>query len=571
MAVIGIDLGTTNSLACIWKDGKAQLIPNSFGEYMTPSVVGVDDDKNIIVGKTAKERLISHPDKTVSSFKCFMGTDKKIILDDKEYRAEELSSLVLRKIKEDAEYYLGESVEEAVISVPAYFNDNGRSATKLAGELAGFKVERIINEPSAAALAYGIDTAEDNTYLVFDFGGGTLDISIVDIFDGVIEIIAVAGDNHLGGDDFNLAVAKYFCAENGLDFDLIPAEQRAIILKQAELCKITLSSSSKAGMVASVNGADYSLVLNSNMLLKATASIFDRIKAPMSKALTDASMTADDISDVILVGGSSHMPLVQKYLESLFKREIRCTVSPDTAVAVGVGIVTGIKSRDDGIKDIVLTDICPFTLGINNYNDADPYRPIFFPLIERNTTLPASVEHDFYTSVNNQREINISVAQGEKYYFAGNLKLGEITVDVPPAPAGKEGVTVRLTYDINGILQIDVTRIGTNKTKSKTIISNKQLSEDEISRRLAELEKLKIHPRESDEVIYLVARAERLFEESKADTRDIIRERLQYFNSVVESQDLRKIRIACENFKKFLDIADYAGGDPFADEGDLYD
>ncbi len=571
MAVIGIDLGTTNSLACIWKDGKAQLIPNSFGEYMTPSVVGVDDDKNIIVGKTAKERLISHPDKTVSSFKCFMGTDKKISLGDKEYRAEELSSLVLRKIKEDAEYYLGESVEEAVISVPAYFNDNGRSATKLAGELAGFKVERIINEPSAAALAYGIDTAEDNTYLVFDFGGGTLDISIVDIFDGVIEIIAVAGDNHLGGDDFNLAVAKYFCAENGLDFDLIPAEQRAIILKQAELCKITLSSSSKAGMVASINGADYSLVLDSNMLLKATASIFDRIKAPMSKALTDASMTADDISDVILVGGSSHMPLVQKYLESLFKREIRCTVSPDTAVAVGVGIVTGIKSRDDGIKDIVLTDICPFTLGINNYNDADPYRPIFFPLIERNTTLPASVEHDFYTSVNNQREINISVAQGEKYYFAGNLKLGEITVDVPPAPAGKEGVTVRLTYDINGILQIDVTRIGTNKTKSKTIISNKQLSEDEIKRRLAELEKLKIHPRESDEVIYLVARAERLFEESKADTRDIIRERLQYFNSVVESQDLRKIRIACENFKKFLDIADYAGCDPFDYEGDLYD
>lgn len=571
MAVIGIDLGTTNSLACIWKDGKAQLIPNSFGEYMTPSVVGVDDDKNIIVGKAAKERLISHPDKTVSSFKCFMGTDKKIILDDKEYRAEELSSLVLRKIKEDAEVYLGESVEEAVISVPAYFNDNGRSATKLAGELAGFKVERIINEPSAAALAYGIDTAEDNTYLVFDFGGGTLDISIVDIFDGVIEIIAVAGDNHLGGDDFNLAVVKYFCGENGIDFDLVPPEQRAIILKQAELCKITLSSSSKAGMVASINGADYSLVLDSNMLLKATASLFDRIKAPMSKALTDASMTANDISDVILVGGSSHMPLVQKYLESLFKREIRCTVSPDTAVALGVGIVTGIKSREDDIKDIVLTDICPFTLGINNYNEEDPYRPIFFPLIERNTTLPASVEHNFYTSVNNQREINISVAQGEKYYFANNLKLGEITVNVPPAPAEKEGVTVRLTYDINGILQIDVTRIGTNKTKSKTIISNKYLSDDEIKRKLAELEKLKIHPRDNDQVIYLVARAERLFEESKADRRVIIRERLQYFNSVVESQDLRKIRIACEDFKKFLDVMDYTGCDPFDYEGDLYD
>lgn len=257
------------------------------------------------------------------------------------------------------------------------------------------------------------------------------------------------------------------------------------------------------------------------------------------------------------------MPLVQKYLEALFKREIKCSVSPDTAVALGVGVVTGIKSRNADIKDVVLTDICPFTLGIDNYNDEDPYRPLFFPLIERNTTLPASVEHDFCTSVDKQRKITISIAQGEKYYFDSNLKLGEISVSVPPAPAGRKGVTVRLTYDINGILQVDVTRIGTNNTKSKTIISNNTLSDDEIRKKLAELEKLKIHPRNNDEVKYLNARAQRLFEESKADTRALIRSRLQYFNSVVESQNLRKIREASVNFSKFLDIIDYTDNDPF--------
>lgn len=563
MAVIGIDLGTTNSLACVWKDGKSVLIPNSFNEYLTPSAVGFDDEGSLLVGKIAKERLISHPDKTAASFKCFMGTDKKILVDGREFSAVELSSFVLRRLKEDAEAFLNEKVDEAVISVPAYFNDNGRSAVKLAGELAGLKVERIVNEPSAAALAYRMSDDSCNTYLVFDFGGGTLDVSVVDIFDSVIEIIAVASDNHLGGDDFNLAIAKFFCSQNGLDFESLLPEQKAIILKQSELCKISLSSNSRVGMMARIDGKDYSMVFDNNTLLKAGAELFDRIKAPIAKALNDAEMTAEDISEVILVGGSSHMPLVRKYLEALFRREIKCSVSPETAVAIGVGVVTGIKSRNDDIKDIVLTDICPFTLGVDNYNEDDPYRPIFFPLIERNTTLPASVEHNFCTSVNNQRKITISIAQGEKYYFAGNLKLGEISVSVPPAPAGKEGVTVRLTYDINGILQVDVTQIGTNKTKSKTIISDKTLSADEVKKKLAELEKIKIHPRNNDEIKYLNARAERIFEESKADIRTLIRGRLQYFNSVVDSQNLRKIREAAIDLSKFLDVIDNMDSDPF--------
>lgn len=561
--IIGIDLGTTNSLAAVWKDGKSVLIPNSFGEFLTPSVVGVDDEGNILVGKIAKERLITHPDKTVSSFKSFMGSRKDLKLGDRQYSPEELSSFVLRKLKEDAEVFLGESVDEAVISVPAYFNDNGRNATKLAGELAGLKVERIINEPSAAALAYGISNESEDTYLVFDFGGGTLDISIVDIFDSVVEIVSVAGDNHLGGDDFNLAIANYFCTENGLDYELLPNEIKAILIKQAEQCKITLSTQEKAAVMLNLNNKDYSLILDNNKLLSATANLFERIKKPILKALSDASLYSDDISDIILVGGSSHMLLVRKFLESLFDRDVNVSVSPDTAVAVGVGVAVGIKERNEDIKDVVLTDICPFTLGVNIHNENDPDNCFFSPLIERNTTLPASYEDVLCTACDNQREIVVKIAQGEKMYFNNNLYLGEVSMNVPPRPAGKEKILVRLTYDINGILQIDVKSMSSGKSKSKTIINNSRLSEKEIEKKIKELEKIKVHPREFEENKFLVARAERLYEEARGDMRDFILRRIQYFNSVVDAQDKRKIRIEGENFSRFLDSVENNLNNPF--------
>lgn len=564
MAVIGIDLGTTNSLASVWKDGKSVLIPNSFGEFLTPSVVGVDDEGNILVGKIAKERLISHPDKTAASFKSFMGSRMQIKLGDKEYAPEELSSFVLRKLKEDAEAYLGETVDEAVISVPAYFNDNGRNATKLAGELAGLNVERIINEPSAAALAYGISKDSEDTYLVFDFGGGTLDISIVDIFDSVVEIVSVSGDNHLGGDDFNLAIANYFCSENGMDYDLLPNEVKAILIKQAEQCKISLSTQEKAAVMLNYNDKDYTLILDNNKLLSVTANLFERIKKPILKALGDASLYADDISDVILVGGSSHMLLVQKFLESLFDRDVTVSVSPDTAVAVGVGVAVGIKERNEDIKDVILTDICPFTLGVNIHNENDPDNCFFSPLIERNTTLPASYETVLCTVCDNQRELCVKIAQGEKMYFNNNLYLGEVTMNVPPRPAGKEKILVRLTYDINGILQIDVKSMSSGKSKSKTIINNSRLSEKEVQKKIKELEKIKVHPRELDKNKFLVARAERLYEEARGDVRDYILSAIQHFSSVVESQDKRKIRAAGESFKKFLDGIENNLNNPFA-------
>ncbi|MDE5984044.1 MAG: molecular chaperone HscC [Eubacterium sp.] len=449
MAIIGIDLGTTNSLASVWKNGRCELIPNSFGEFLTPSVVGFDDDGSIIIGKIAKQRLISHPDLTAASFKCFMGTNKEIMLGNKSFTPPELSSFILRQLKEDAELYLGEPVEEAVISVPAYFDDNGRSATKLAGELAGLKVERIINEPSAAALAYKQNTDNEDMFLIFDFGGGTLDISIVDIFESVIEIVAVAGDNHLGGDNFNQTIAEYFCKANNLNYGTLPDEIKAIIIKQAELCKIALSTQRDAAMVLNFNNEVYTLALDNQKLLDITASIFEKIEVPIVKAMQDARVMSGDLPDIILIGGSSHMLLVQKYLENLFHREISVTISPDTAVAIGVGIAAGIKERNEEVKDMVLTDICPFSLGIDIINRDNLDAPYFSPIIERNTTLPASIVKPFYTACDNQRAMEIRIAQGEKMYFKHNLYLGKVEMKVTPAPKGERGVDVRFTYDIN--------------------------------------------------------------------------------------------------------------------------
>lgn len=568
MAIIGIDLGTTNSLASVWRNGRCELIPNSFGEFLTPSVVGFDDEDNVIIGKIAKQRLVSHPDLTAASFKCFMGTKQEISLGKKVFTPPELSSFILRQLKEDAELYLGEPVEEAVISVPAYFDDNGRSATKLAGELAGLKVERIINEPSAAALAYKQGTDDEDMFLIFDFGGGTLDISIVDIFDSVIEIIAVAGDNHLGGDDFNRAIAEYFCKENQLNYSALPSEVKAIVLKQAELCKIALSTQPEAAMVLNYNNHVYTLALDNQKLLTVTADLFERIEKPIVKALHDASVSANEISEVILIGGSSHMLLVQKYLENLFDTQINVTISPDTAVALGVGIASGIKVRNEEIKDMVLTDICPFSLGISTTNKDDFSAPFFTPIIERNTTLPASIVKRFYTSHDDQRTISIGIAQGEKMYFKQNLFLDEIELSVTPAPEGERSVDVRFSYDINGILQVDVTNNETGKIISKTIVNNNRLSENEVKSKLEQLEKLKIHPRDLDENKLLIARAESLYEESIGDLREIIRLQLERFNNALSIQDTRKIRKTTESFSRFLDSIENGGYNPFSNFND---
>lgn len=511
MAIIGIDLGTTNSLACVCMDGKAILIPNALGQTLTPSAVSVDEDGKICVGAVAKERLISHPKDSVASFKRYMGTDKVFTLAGHDFTPQELSSFVLRQLKEDAERFLGEEVMEAVISVPAYFNDNQRYATKEAGRLAGLNVERLINEPSAAALAASrISGDEEGSYLVFDLGGGTLDVSVVDYFDNIIEIIAVSGDNRLGGDDFDEAIARSFCAHHQIDYDELEPQKQASILRLSENCKRELTDRDEAELVWETENKK--LVLNNLLLAGLCQGLYDRISQVITKALQDSARTIEDVDDVVLVGGSSKMPVVTLYLQTLLKKKPCMIGSPDEVVAMGAGIYAGIKERKQDIKDLVLTDICPFTLGINVVNYAQENNPIMSPVIERNSILPCSKTGLYTNSYDDQEQIKIGIYQGEAYYCRDNLELGVISMDIDPVPKGQTRLQVCFSYDINGILEVVVTDLIKDQTAKKVLTCNSmRLSEEELSRRLEELQLYKLMPSGGIRTKLALARGERLF------------------------------------------------------------
>lgn len=557
MPIIGIDLGTTNSLAAVWKDGKCQLIPNALGEILTPSAVSIEENGNILVGRAAKDRLISHPERTAASFKRFMGTDTKLMLAGKPFTPIELSAFVLRRLKEDAEAFLGQPVEEAVISVPAYFDDNGRSATKAAGELAGFRVERIVNEPSAAALAYHKGKDEDMSFLVFDFGGGTLDVSIVDAFSNVIEIVAVAGDNHLGGDDFNHAIAAHFCKQNGLKLSELPRETQSSLIRQAEQCKIALSSADPVMMVAEMEGNQRSVMLTNQKLVEILAPLLRRLERPIARVLRDCRDTVGEVDEVVLVGGSCHMPLIQQYLRHILGKAPLCDFHAETTVALGAGIAAGIKERSQDLRDTVLTDICPFTLGVNVINHEDPANDLFSPILERNTTLPASRMRSYFTAHDNQTKMTIEVYQGEGIYCRDNLKLGEVEIDVPRAARGQQGADVRFTYDINGILQVEVTCQSTGQKQQSLILNpNLKLSDKELKTRLQELEKYKFIPREEEENKTLLARGARLYAESTGLLREQIHQQIDYFNLLLHEGNESRLRRYRKDLTRFFDQID---------------
>ena len=534
--IIGIDLGTTNSLAAVWQDGKSVLIPNAFGEYLTPSVVSVGEDGIIYVGKTAKERLISHPKDTVGGFKRFMGTAKECRLGGKAYRPEELSAFVLKKLKEDAERYLGEKVEEAVISVPAYFNDMARNATKRAGIIAGLNVERIINEPSAAALAcQNLDKEEDSRLLVFDFGGGTLDVSMVECFDNVIEILAVSGDNQLGGRDFDELIADHFIHMLKLEKEAEQPEIREIIQKSAEQCKRELTEHSVAEMLVNCRDINRKIEITRKGLVRICASLFDRLGKPVSRVLTDAQTYVDQISQIILVGGSCKMPVVQQYLEYLLKRKDIEVREPDHMVAYGCGVYAGIKERNEDVKDMLLTDICPFSLGVGVMNHQNRDKPLMSFVIERNSPLPVSREEMYVTALDFQMEMGFRIYQGESMYVKDNIVLGEILFQVPPLPRGEVQCFIRFTYDINGVLEVEG-RIPMTEEKKHIIIVHKELemTEEEIADKLKEFEKLKMNPEESEENRYVLEWGQRLFVQcSQEELRSDIVRRLQYFQHVM--------------------------------------
>lgn len=557
MAIVGIDLGTTNSLVACFKDNVPVVIKNVYGETLTPSIVSVDENGEVFVGKIAKERQITHPESTASLFKRHMGTKKEYKLGDKKFLPEELSSLIIRNLKADAEEFLGEEVTEAVISVPAYFNDTQRKATKRAGELAGLKVERIINEPTAAAIAYGLHEKNSNTkFLVFDLGGGTFDISVLELYKNIMEVRAVAGDNYLGGEDFTKVLMEIFARRNDLDLNDLDSKTYNLLRKQAEVAKRNFSKEKTAELYIKIDDKEIKETISSSEFEKDCELLLAKLRKPIERALSDAAIKLKEIDTIVLVGGGTKLPLIRSFVGKLFGRLPATNINPDEVVAMGAAIQAAMKKRDKAIKEIVLTDVCPYTLGTNTsiqkpggYYESGH----FFPIIERNTVIPVSRVERLYTVKDNQKKISVEILQGESRLAKENILIGEITVSVPPARGGEQAIDVRYTYDINGILEVEVTVVSTGAKKTMVIEKNPgHMSKEEVQERLEELKEIKIHPREKEENKHLIARGERLYEESIGLARTYIAKGISDFEDALDKQDEREISRAYDELKKLL-------------------
>lgn len=557
MAIIGIDLGTTNSSCGIWTEEGVKLIPNRLGDLLTPSVVGLDDKNNISVGRVAKERLISHSDKTVAVFKRLMGTEHKVTLGNRQFTATELSAIVLRSLKEDAEEYLGEEVTEAIISVPAYFNDNQRHATKTAGELAGLKVERLINEPTAAAIAYGLHEKQEGTFLILDMGGGTFDVSILEFFEGVMEVHASAGDNFLGGEDFVEAMVNDVLAQNKLNRQDLSAQHMNQLLMQMETAKRRIGTKEQQVLSLQLGKQSIEFVVTDEWFTKIATPLLLRAKRPIERALNDANMSPQAIDDVVLVGGATRMGIFRSTIGRMFGRLPSCHLDPDCAITMGAAIQAGLKSKDKALSDIVLTDVCPYTLGTDVVNENTNEGGYFFPIIERNSVVPISITRRLHTVHDNQKQLRVGIYQGENRLVSKNIFLGNVTVDVPPAPAGRESVDVRYSYDMNGLLEVDVTVVSTGKSVNKIIEQSPgSLSPEEKEKSRQRLASMKFHPRDQETNRALIARGERLYESSLGERREQISRILADFDRILEKQNPAEIKKAATQLEEILNQLD---------------
>ena len=559
--IIGIDLGTTNSLAAVWRDGRATIIPNALGEHLTPSCVSIDDDGTVLVGRAARERLQTHPQLTAAVFKRYMGSEKKIALGKQQFRPEELSSMVLRALKEDAEAFLGQPVEEAIITVPAYFSDAQRKATRAAGQLAGLRVERLLNEPTAAALAYGIrDKEQESKFLVFDLGGGTFDVSILELFEGVMEVRASAGDNFLGGEDFVTVLVDTFMQESGLaaalgsrQFDL---RQQQLLRDEAERVKRLLSEQSPVRMNIRFENTEYEWQIGEERLAQLCEPLLARLRLPVERALRDATIRAAELDEVVLAGGATRMPLVRKLVSRMFGRFPAIHLDPDEAIALGAAVQAGLKMRDAALDEVVMTDVAPYSLGIAISRQVGPNQyegGHYLPIIERNAVVPVSRTETIVTIQDNQKEINVAIFQGESRLVADNVFLVKINFPIPAKKAGEIGIDVRFTYDVSGVLEAEVT-VQATQERHKMVISDNAgvMTAEQIEQRFAELADLKIHPREQMENRTLVTRADRLYEQSLGDVRQFLAEHTAQFQAALETQDLSVIRKARLSFEKVL-------------------
>ncbi|AAO57745.1 molecular chaperone HscC [Pseudomonas syringae pv. tomato] len=544
--IVGIDLGTTNSLVAVWRDGSSELVTNALGETLTPSVVGLDDDGQILVGKAARERLQTHPEKTTALFKRYMGSAQEIRLGAGTYRPEELSSLVLKSLKADVERAYGEPVTEAVISVPAYFSDAQRKATRIAGELAGLKVEKLINEPTAAALAYGLHQKQGETsFLVFDLGGGTFDISILELFDGVMEVRASAGDNFLGGEDFDRLLVEHFLALHRDEQDF-PAKELVTpsLRREAERVRKALGQDDRVDFVLRHAEREWRKTITQEQMSDLFAPLLARLRSPIERALRDAKIRVADLNEILLVGGTTRMPLIRKLAAGMFGRFPAMTLNPDEVVAQGAAIQAALKQRDAALEEVVLTDVCPYTLGIETtqyvFNGYQPGH--YLPIIERNSVVPVSRVRTVNTISDNQDHVLLKIFQGESRLVKDNIALGELNIPVPKAKAGEVELDVRFTYDNNGLLEADVL-IQMTGEKHKLVIENNPgvMTPTEIRERLKVLEALKVHPREQQVNTHLTARLERLYQEYLGEARETIGIWAAQFQRVLETQDDRQI------------------------------
>jgi molecular chaperone HscC len=544
--IVGIDLGTTHSLVAVWRDGATQLVSNALGDLLTPSVVGLDDDGHVLVGKAARERLQTHPGSTTALFKRHMGSAHEVKLGSRSYRPEELSALVLKSLKADVERAFGEPVTEAVISVPAYFSDAQRKATRVAGELAGLKVEKLINEPTAAALAYGLHQKEGETsFLVFDLGGGTFDVSILELFDGVMEVRASAGDNFLGGEDFDQLLLEHFVAlhRNESGFPSAVAVKQSL-RREAERVRKALGQDASVEFVLRHADREWRKTVTQDQLIELYAPLLDRLRAPIERALRDARIRVADLDEILLVGGTTRMPLIRKLAASLFGRFPSISLNPDEVVAHGAAIQAALKARDAALDEVVLTDVCPYTLGIEVSRSMGKIQESghYLPIIERNSVVPVSRVKTVNTLQDNQRHVLVRIFQGESRLVKDNIALGELDIPVPPHKAGEVELDVRFTYDSNGILEADVRIPMTGEAHTLVIENNPGvLTPAEIQERLKALEALKIHPREQQVNTHLAARLERLYQEYLGDARELVGMWASQFQHALETQDERQI------------------------------
>lgn len=564
MTIIGIDLGTTNSLVTYWTEEGPVIIPNGLGKHLTPSAVSVDGEGEFVVGQIALERQISHPELSASFFKRYMGTKKLFKLGDQEFLPEELSALVIKALKKDAEHVLGKLVHEAVISVPAYFNDVQRKATVRAGELAGLRVERLVTEPTAAAIAYGLHQRDaDTKFLVFDLGGGTFDVSILELFDQVMEVRAVAGDNYLGGEDFTQLLIDMFLTRHGLTEDDIELREFAKLRKQAETAKLSFADKRAARIAFMHKDSELVLEISQDEYELATKPLLQRLRAPIECALSDASLKVKDLDAILLVGGATRLPFIRTFVSKLFGQLAYANVNPDEVVGIGAGIQAGLKERHESLKEVILTDVCPYTLGTsvsvtksNGYHESGH----FFPIIERNTAIPVSRIERFYTTNDNQRMIKVDILQGEARLSRENIFLGEINVPVPVRPSGQECVDVRYTYDINGLLEVEVKVPSTGLVKQMMIERNPgEMSPEEMARRIEQLASLKIHPRDQQENKWVIARGERLYEEHIGYERMEIAKLLREFEDALDKQEPRRIADMKKLLKDIFDAIEAKG------------